>query len=284
MNEKSATRPSSAGHAPAALTGWRFRLHEVIFEADTPAGKAFDVALLVAIVLSVSAVMLESVAEVRERFGRALFVVEWTFTLLFTAEYLLRLACVGRPLRYALSFFGVVDLTAVLPTFLGLFIPGAHSLVVVRALRLLRVFRVLKLAHFVGEAALLRTALKASSRKIIVFLGTVVTLVLIIGSLMYLVEGEEHGFDNIPQSIYWAIVTLTTVGYGDIAPETVLGRLLASLVMIIGYAIIAVPTGIVTVEIAQASRKPVSTQACPQCSREGHDADAVFCKFCGAKI
>jgi len=266
------------------LSDWRHRFHEVIFEADTPAGKAFDVALLVAIVASVAAAVLESVAEIRAVFGTALLIVEWTFTVLFTVEYLLRLACVRRPWRYARSFFGIVDLMAVLPTYLSFFFVGAHSLIVIRALRLLRVFRVLKLAHFVGEARMLRVALRASSRKIIVFLGTVLTLVIIIGALMYLIEGQETGFVNIPVSIYWAIVTLTTVGYGDIAPQTVAGRLLASAVMIMGYAIIAVPTGIVTVEIAQASRRAISTQACPSCGAEGHDADADFCKYCGARL
>jgi voltage-gated potassium channel len=262
----------------------RRRLHEVIFEADTPAGKAFDVALLLAIALSVGAVLLESVASIRQRFGPGLRAVEWTFTLLFTVEYILRLACVRRPLRYALSFFGLVDLLAILPTYLSLVITGSQSLLVIRALRLLRVFRVLKLAHFVGEARLLKAALQASSRKIIVFLGTVLTLVLIVGALMYLIEGEASGFTSIPQAIYWAIVTMTTVGYGDIAPQTVVGKLLASAVMILGYGIIAVPTGIVTVEMAGLGKRPVSTQACHVCASEGHDPDARHCKYCGAAL
>ncbi len=263
---------------------WRTRLHEVIFEADTAEGKAFDIALLLAIVLSVVAVLLESVAELRARWGLELRAVEWFFTLLFTVEYLLRLLSVGRPLRYALSFFGLVDFLAIVPTYLSVILPGAQSLIVIRALRLLRVFRVLKLVHFVGEARMLRAALRASMRKIVVFLGTVLTLVLIVGSLMYLIEGEEHGFTNIPKSIYWTIVTMTTVGYGDIAPATVLGRFLASMVMITGYAIIAVPTGIVTVEIAGARRKQISTQVCVQCASEGHDVDAAFCKYCGTRL
>lgn len=271
---------------PAAplLPPWRFRLHEIIFEADTRVGKAFDVALLISIVASVAAVTLESVAEIRTAYGPALRTLEWLFTGLFTLEYGLRLFCVGRPLRYATSFFGVVDLLAILPSYLSLFFAGTHSLIVIRALRLLRVFRVLKLVHFVGAERLLGAALRASFRKIVVFLGTVVTLVLIIGALMYLVEGEASGFTSIPVSVYWSIVTLTTVGYGDIAPQTVLGRFLASLVMIIGYGIIAVPTGIVTVELAKFKDKPVSTQACPQCSHEGHDTDARFCKYCGAGL
>ncbi len=268
----------------SSIAGWRFKLHEIIFEADTAGGKAFDIALLLAIVLSIVAVLLESVAGVRADYGALLRSIEWVFTLLFTVEYVLRLICVGRPLRYALSFFGVVDFLAIVPTYLSVIIAGAQSLIVIRAIRLLRVFRVLKLAHFVGEAQILRAALRASMRKIVVFVGAVLTMVLIIGALMYLIEGEEHGFTNIPESIYWAIVTMTTVGYGDIAPATVLGRLLASVVMITGYGIIAVPTGIVTVEIAGARRKYLSTQVCLQCAAEGHDADAAFCKYCGARL
>ena len=266
------------------MTGIRAKIHEIIFEADTPAGKMFDIALLVAIVLSVAAVLLESVSGIRQRYGTTLRAIEWFFTLLFTGEYLLRLACVGRPLRYARSFFGIVDLLAISPTYLGLFIAGAHSLIVFRALRLLRVFRVLKLAHFVGEAKTLRLALRESTRKIIIFLGTVLTLVLIVGALMYLIEGEKHGFTSIPQSVYWAVVTMTTVGYGDIAPQTVIGKMLAAAVMILGYGIIAVPTGIMTVELANAGKKRISTQACPECAADGHDPDAVYCKYCASKL
>jgi len=262
----------------------RERLHEVIFEADTPAGKAFDLILLLSIVFSVLAVVLESVASIRAEYGPLLRGAEWAFTILFTIEYVLRLLCVGRPRRYALSFFGVVDFLAIVPTYLSFFVAGSQSLIVIRALRLLRVFRVLKLAHFVGEARLLRAAIRASARKIIVFLGTVLTMVLIVGAAMYLIEGEANGFDSIPQSIYWAIVTMTTVGYGDIAPATLLGKMLASAVMIVGYGIIAVPTGIVTVEIASARKKAISTQACPQCGGDGHDPDAVFCKYCAARL
>ena len=269
--------------AKPVLAPWQARLHEIIFEADTPSGKAFDVALLVAIVISVTAAVLESVKSVRDHFGEQLLWIEWTLTVLFTIEYVLRLACVGRPAAYAKSFFGVVDLTAILPTYLSIFFSGAQSLIVIRALRLLRVFRVLKLAYFVNEAAVLASALRASRRKIIIFLGTVITVVVILGSLMYVIEGEDYGFTSIPMSIYWAIVTVTTVGYGDIAPQTVPGKFLASAAMIIGYAIIAVPTGIVTAELVQA-RSSISTQACPQCAREGHDTDAIFCKFCGAAL
>ncbi len=263
---------------------WRVRLHEVIFEADTAAGRAFDVLLLCCIVLSVLAVLLESVATVHERYAWLLRAAEWSFTILFTVEYVLRLVSVGRPLRYAISFFGVVDLLAIVPTYLSVLLPGAQTLLVIRALRLLRVFRVLKLVRFVEEARVLGQALRASRHKITVFLGTVLTLVLIVGTLMYLIEGEANGFDSIPRGIYWAIVTLTTVGYGDIAPTTVLGQMLASVVMILGYSIIAVPTGIVTVELAKATQGQVSTQACPQCSAEGHDVDAKHCKYCGARL
>jgi len=260
---------------------WRATLHEVIFEADTPAGKAFDILLLGLILLSTAAVILESVTAVRNAIGPWLRIIEWAITLLFTLEYLLRLLAVRQPMSYARSFFGIVDLLAILPTWLSLVFSGTHSLAVIRALRLLRVFRVLKLAHFLREARRLRSALKASMGKIIVFLGTICTLVLIIGALMYLIEGEKNGFTSIPQGIYWAIVTMTTVGYGDIAPATVLGKMLASLVMIIGYGIIAVPTGIVTAELVRPLQPTVSTQACPSCSAEGHDPDARFCKYCG---
>ena len=262
---------------------WRVRLHEVIFESDTPAGRAFDVTLLVAIALSVAAVVLESVAEIRREHGHVLRVVEWTLTIAFTLEYVLRLISIDRPWRYATSFFGVVDLLSIVPTYLAVVVPDTQSLMVIRAIRLLRVFRILKAAHFLSEAQLLTTALRASRRKITVFLGGIVTIVLIVGALMYVIEGEEHGFTSIPTSMYWAIVTMTTVGYGDIAPRTPLGQFVASMLMILGYAIIAVPTGIVSVELANASR-PVSRQACPSCGAEGHDFDASHCKYCGAHL
>ncbi|MGV3558106.1 ion transporter [Larkinella arboricola] len=264
-------------------TPWRSRLHEVIFESDTPAGKAFDIALIGSILVSVTVVMLESMANVRARYGTLLIQVEWLFTVLFTIEYLLRLLSVKRPLHYATSFLGIIDILAILPTYLSLFIPGTQYLFTIRILRLLRIFRILKLSEYLSEASIIVTALKASRRKISVFILTVLTLVTIIGSIMYIIEGEEHGFDSIPTSIYWAIVTLTTVGYGDLSPQTPAGKALASLVMIIGYGVIAVPTGIVTVEISQAAQKfqKVSAQSCPSCGQEGHDADAVFCKYCG---
>jgi voltage-gated potassium channel len=279
-------RGAPPGRAPEGVParGWRRRLHEVIFEAEDFAGQAFDLALLAAIVLSILAVLLESVPTIRATHGTALRTVEWIFTGLFTVEYVLRLISVERPLRYARSFYGIVDLLSILPTWLSVVMPGTQSFLVIRALRLLRVFRVLKLARFVGEARYLVLALRASGRKITVFLGTVITIALIAGAAMYLVEGAEHGFTSIPKSMYWAIVTMTTVGYGDIAPGTIVGRFLASMLMILGYGIIAVPTGIVTVEMAAAFRRPVSTEACPSCGAEGHEPEARFCNRCGAAL
>ena len=262
----------------------RARLHEIIFEADTPEGRLFDLLLLVAIVTSVVVVLLESVASVRARVGPTLRAMEWGFTVLFTVEYLLRLFTVGRPLRYARSAFGLIDLLAILPTYLSLLLPGAQSLLVIRLLRLLRVFRVLKLAEYLRESRTLILALRASARKIFVFLLAVMTIVVVVGTLMYVIEGERYGFTSIPISIYWAVVTLTTVGYGDLAPATTLGRALATVLMLTGYGIIAVPTGIVTVELTRASAQPVSTQACPVCGVGGHEHDAAYCRRCGSRL
>jgi voltage-gated potassium channel len=259
----------------------RLALFKIIFLHDRPARKAFDVVLMVLISLSVIAVLCESVPSIREQHGRLLLGVEWTFTILFTIEYLLRLACVKWPLRYAFSFYGIVDLLAILPTFLSLFVGGAQSLIVVRALRLLRVFRVLKLAEYTGEANFLAKAMAASRRKITVFVFSVAMIVLIVGAMMYLIEGPERGFTSIPISCYWAIVTLTTVGYGDIAPQTPLGRLLASVLMLTGYGIIAVPTGIVTAELVAQERRGPNDVTCRRCQARDHDADALFCKRCG---
>ncbi len=261
----------------------RGRLYDIIYGTETPAGRFFDVLLLWTIILSVLAVMFDSVGYMRTQFGPHLRRVEWGFTALFSVEYLFRLASVRRPWRYALSFFGVVDILAVLPSYLSLFVPGAQSLLVVRALRLLRVFRVFKMGRYIGEARILITALQASRAKITVFVGTVLTLIVIIGTVMYLVEGESNGFTSIPQSIYWAIVTMTTVGYGDLTPSTVLGKTIASGVMIMGYGIIAVPTGIVTAEMTRATAPPVRSP-CPQCSFSNHDRDARFCKQCGSAL
>ncbi|HYC30723.1 MAG TPA: ion transporter [Gemmatimonadales bacterium] len=263
----------------------RARLHEVIFEADTLAGRTFDLLLLLAIVVSVTVVMLESVATVRARAGHTLRALEWGFTVLFTVEYALRLVTVRRPLRYAVSLFGVIDLLAVLPTYLSAIVPGAQSLLVIRLLRLLRIFRVLKLAEYLRESRTLAHAMRASRRKIEVFLLSVVTIVVIVGTLMYVIEGEAHGFTSIPLSIYWAVVTLTTVGYGDLAPATTLGRVLSMLLMLTGYGIIAVPTGIVTAELTRAaSAGAVSAQACPGCGLGAHEPDAVYCRRCGTRL
>ena len=264
--------------------GWRGWLHEVIFRHDTPAGLAFDGVLLVLILFSVVVALLESVAWIAEQHGRMLRGLEWGLTVLFTIEYVLRLVSVRRPLRYAVSFFGLVDLLAILPTYASLFIVGAQELIVIRAFRLLRIFRILKLPEYLGEANLLSKALWASRRKITVFVLTVVTIVLIVGALMHLVEGPAAGFTSIPMGMYWAIVTLTTVGYGDIAPQTSLGRFLASCVKVIGSGIIAVPPGIVTAEIVSAGRAAADARACRTCGRGGHEGDASYCKYCGEEL
>jgi voltage-gated potassium channel len=267
---------------PASDQRFRNRLHEVIFEADTPAGKLFDVVLILSIIISVIIVMLDSVASLQIKYGQLFLLLEWIFTLLFTVEYLLRLSCIGRPLKYAGSFYGVVDLLSILPSYVSLLLPGGKYLLVIRILRLLRVFRVLKLVQYVGESNFLQRALWASRRKIAVFLLSVFLLMIIFGSVMYIVEGPENGFTSIPRSIYWAIVTMTTVGYGDISPQTSIGQAIASLVMILGYGIIAIPTGIVTSELT--FKRNMSTQVCPECSAEGHDLNAKHCKFCGAPL
>ena len=263
----------------------RERIYEIIFEADTRAGKAFDIALLFAILGSVIALMLESVDEIAAEHGTTLRAVEWAFTGLFTAEYLLRLLCVKKPLSYARSFFGVVDLLAVLPTYVSVLFPGSQSLATIRILRVCRVFRVLKLARFIGESNVLGRAFRASLHKITVFIVVVLSLVVVAGSLMHFVEGPTNpGFSNIPMSVYWAIVTVTTVGFGDITPETPLGRILASSLMIAGYGIIAVPTGIFAAEMVRQPQTSVSTQVCPSCLAEGHVPDAVFCYRCSGKL
>lgn len=265
---------------------WKNKLHEVIFEADTPLGKFFDVVLLWAILISVLAVMLETVDFIRIEYGLLLYIIEWTLTGLFTIEYLLRLISVGKPIKYATSFMGIIDLLSTIPTYIGLLVTGPQYMLVLRTVRLLRVFRILKLGRYVSEAQVLVSAIKSSMAKITVFIGAVIVLVLIMGTVMYIVEGAENGFTSIPYSMYWTIVTITTVGYGDIAPQTALGQTIASFVMLLGYGIIAVPTGIVTSELTRAKKqnKEVSTQACPECSKEGHDKNAKHCKYCGAKL
>ncbi len=256
----------------------------IIFEAHTPAGKAFDVGLIVCILLSVTAVMVDSIGAVNARYGPWLYGVEWFFTLLFTVEYALRLWCIQNTGAYARSFFGVIDLAGIIPTYLSLLFPGTQYLLVVRVLRVLRVFRVLRMVRYVGEARLLTQALHASRRKITVFVATVAALVVIFGSLMYLIEGQENGFTSIPRSIYWAVITMTTVGYGDITPQTPLGQAFASIVMIMGYGIIAVPTGIVTLELSEAARQSANTRTCPDCSAEGHTREATYCWRCGGHL
>ncbi len=265
---------------------WRHWLHDVIYEADTRAGKAFDVVLLILILLSVLAVMLETVESLDLKYHKTFFTTEWIITGLFTIEYLARIFTVRKPRHYILSFFGIVDLLSILPTYIGLFIPGAHSIMMIRALRLVRVFRIFKLARYTRAGKHIALALKHSRPKIIVFLISVLTIVSIIGSAMYLIEGRTNGFTSIPQSIYWAIVTLTTVGYGDISPVTPLGKFLAVIVMLLGYGMIAVPTGLVTAELVSKNKDDDhhNTQACLSCGREGHADDAEYCKYCGELI
>lgn len=277
----------------------REKIFEVIFEADTPLGKWFDIFLIIAIIASVCIVMLESVEFVNERFGQLFRILEWMFTIFFTLEYILRLYVVHRPLKYALSFFGIVDLLSIFPSYLSFFFAGTHSLMVIRAIRLLRVFRIFKLANYSKDAQHLISSLNASRRKIFVFLTFVMLLVIIFGSVMYLIEGSQPGspFDSIPRSIYWAIVTLTTVGYGDISPTTSFGQFLAAIVMLLGYAVIAVPTGIVSSEMIKENKKEKkkkgkkekqvprqNTQVCSECLFDDHADDALFCKRCGEDL
>lgn len=265
---------------------WRHRLHEIIFEADTKTGKIFDIVLLVLIVISVMLVMLESIEEYRVDYGLWFDRAEWVITIFFTIEYLLRLLCVYKPSRYAFSFFGVIDLVSVLPSYVELLFGMTNYFMAVRAMRLVRVFRIFKLAKFLDESNSLMAALRASRAKITVFLTFVIMMVIVIGSIMYFVEGgQSSGFSSIPRSIYWAIVTLTTVGYGDIAPTTSLGQFFAAIVMIMGYGVLAVPTGIVSSEMTkQSPLQQLSTQACKACLKEGHDKDALFCKYCGSLL
>jgi voltage-gated potassium channel len=266
---------------------WKVKLHDIIYEADTPAGKLFDIILLFVILFSIFLVMLESVESINAQYGYILDISEWIITILFSIEYLARIITVKSPRKYIFSFYGIIDLLSTIPKYLSLFILGAHSLVVIRALRLLRVFRILKLTRFIGESANFGKALRQSRAKIAVFITFVIVLCIILGSVMYLIENDkESGFTSIPRSIYWAIVTLTTVGYGDIAPITALGQFIASLIMILGYGIIAIPTGIVTSEMTRADKKliPNNTQNCVNCSEAYHQDKAEFCHKCGHKI
>lgn len=263
---------------------WKKKLFITIFGTHTLAGKIFDVLLLIAIVASLIVVMLESVVEIERDHGKLLRTMEWIFTVMFTIEYIVRIIAVIDSWKYIRSFYGIIDLLAVIPTYLSLIVPGAQTLLVLRSIRLLRVFRIFKLMRFLGEASQLAEALKASRHKIVVFLGTVLSLVIIMGTFMYLIEHGQNGFTSIPRSIYWAIVTLTTVGYGDIAPQTVLGQVMASIIMIMGYSIIAVPTGIVTAEIVTSGKPRSTSRQCANCASEDHDDDAVYCKSCGYEL
>lgn len=263
------------------------KLYVIIFEANSPIGKAFDVALLVAILASVSIVIMESVEDYATRFANFFLYTEWAFTIIFTLEYILRIMITENKRKYIFSFYGIVDLLSILPAYLSLVFTGLHSLIILRSFRLIRVFRIFKLARFIGEASHLSQAIKASRHKITVFIVTVGIIVVIMGTVMYLVEGDEQGFTSIPKSIYWAIVTLTTVGYGDLAPGTVLGQTLASIIMIMGYGIIAVPTGIFTAEwvkVQTSSGKKQSSLICPGCGSSIDDSDAAFCKYCGSEL
>lgn len=261
------------------------KIRSIIFEASTPAGRAFDVFLIIVILLSVLVVLLDSVTSIHSEYGQVLLVIEWSFTLLFTVEYLVRLWTIQNTWLYARSFYGVVDLLGSLPTYLSIWFADAHYFLVVRVLRVLRIFRVFRMVRYVGEAELIAQALTASRRKITVFVCSVLALVVVFGSLMYLVEGGTNTeFSSIPQSIYWAVTTMTTVGYGDVAPDTALGRGLAAVIMIMGYGIIAVPTGIVTLELNEAHRKRANTRTCPECSAEGHSYEASFCWRCGSAL
>jgi len=264
---------------------WQLQLHEIIYESGTPAGRLFDITLLVCILISIIVVMLDSVDSLHATYGSLFLILEWLFTGIFTIEYILRLVCIRYPFKYVFSILGIIDLLAIIPSYLSVFGIGSRSLLVLRALRLLRVFRIFRLVHFLSEMKFLSVAIRNSMRKISIFILFVLTAVTILGSVIYLAEGQTNGFTSIPQSIYWAIVTITTVGYGDIAPVTPLGKMIASFIMLLGYGIIAVPTGIVTTEMALAARdRGHSNIACPSCGREGHDHDAKYCKYCSGEL
>jgi voltage-gated potassium channel len=268
-----------AGKGPA-----KEPLFRIIFRSDTPAGMAFDIALIVAILASVTIVILTTVDELDARYGRILYLIEWLFTILFTIEYSLRLYCVRHPMRYAKSFFGIVDLLSVLPTYLGLILTGTAPMLVIRVLRILRLFRIMHMDRYVGEANILLEVLSSSWRKTLVFIYTVLTLVVIFGTMMYFIEGEAGGFTSIPQGMYWSIVTLTTVGYGDVTPVTTIGKVIASMIMITGYGIIAVPMGIYFSEFTRASQRRKQGRGCPSCKLKGHEVDASHCRACGARL
>ncbi|MGR8940763.1 MAG: ion transporter [Gammaproteobacteria bacterium] len=264
----------------------RHALYQIIYQSNSAAGRNFDIMLIILILSSVLTIMLDSVAEINQKYGNELFMLEWIFTALFTLEYFLRIFCIHKPVKYIISFFGIIDLMSILPSYLSLFLPGTHYLLIIRILRVLRVFRILKLIRFTKQANQLMNALRASRFKIAIFLFTISTLLVVFGSTMYLIEGPENGFSNIPVSIYWAVVTLTTVGFGDITPKTDLGRAVSSLVMIIGYAIIAVPTGIFTAELSREMKKQhkAPPRPCPRCRHPDHEKDANYCRICGTEL
>ncbi|MDD1612822.1 MAG: ion transporter [Methylococcaceae bacterium] len=268
------------------IEGWRHTLYQTIYQANTPAGKGFDITLIILILASVFTIMLDSVAEINQQYGDELYAAEWFFTILFTLEYILRIFCIHRPIKYIGSFFGIIDLMSIIPSYLSLFLPGAHYLLVIRIMRVLRVFRVLKLVRFINQANLLVNALRASRFKIAIFMFTISTLLIVFGSAMYLIEGPENGFTSIPVSIYWSVVTLTTVGFGDITPKTDLGRAMSAVVMISGYAIIAVPTGIFTAELSKEMKKQhkQDQRSCPRCRHSSHEQDANYCRICGTEL
>lgn len=273
------------GEKPENFSETRERIHQIVFESDTPAGKSFDVVLLVMIFLSILLLMLETIPSYQQRWGDLFHTLDWVVTVFFTIEYFVRLYCVYRPMKYATSFYGIIDLASILPAYLEFVFPGAHTLMIVRSLRLLRLFRIFKLDVFLNQGNQLMTAMRQSREKIFIFMFFVLLLVCIFGSIMYMVEHNvNEDFNSIPTSIYWAIVTITTVGYGDISPMTQMGKFIASIIMITGYAVIAVPTGIVTSSLMQQVNKASSAQHCQGCGKEGHDADALFCKYCGTDL
>jgi len=263
---------------------WKEKWFDIIFKADTTAGKNFDIILLISIIASVTVVMLDSVSEINLAIGNWLNYLEWFFTVIFTVEYIVRIIVSRHRVKYVFTFYGIIDLLSILPSYLSLIFTGSHYLIIIRILRMLRVFRILKLTRFMKASDVLLVSLRQSKYKIIVFLEVVMATVIIMGSLMYLIEGPEHGFTSIPRGIYWAIVTLTTVGFGDITPGTVAGQFLASLIMILGYSIIAVPTGIISAEMVKTSHQNKNQKKCPSCQSEIHDNDAEYCKYCGTKL
>ena len=276
--------PFADAFGPAAEAGWRAYWFHIIFGHDDAAGRRFDVLLIIAILGSIAVAVFDSVAQIHVRYGTIFYALEWVFTVAFTLEYVMRIIVVDRPWRYMRSFFGIVDVLAVLPTWISLIAAGSQYLLVVRAIRILRIFRVLKLSRYVGEADLLWLTLIRARRKVLIFFSAILTLVLIFGALMYLIEGPEDGFTSIPTSMYWAIVTMTTVGFGDITPKTTLGKMLTSLIILIGYSIIAIPTGIFTAELAAGMRARRKYIPCTHCGQADHEGDAQHCKICGTTL